>query len=135
MTDQEKQLRRDNFTKMFSASDKAHKEYMQERFSAVNVMARALDGFYTAYLQLNLPSCLANTLQEETKRMVQELYTIQPDCRDMIIHIIEEHGKGKGVEYIPKKIAEMDGWIMEIIERQEAQLTEELHEHNAEPDN
>ena len=132
------ELRKDNFTRMFSTSDKSMKEYMADRFSPKNIIARALDGFYAAYYQLNLPACLHQTLQQETKRMVQELYVTDPvDCRNIITHIIISRGKGKGDSYIGKGLAEADGWIQEFIVMRnavEAQLTEKQNEDNSESD-
>ena len=130
------ELRKDNFTRMFSASDKSMKEYMQDRFSPKNIISRALDGFYAAYYQLNLPACLHQTLRQETKRMVQELYVTDPEgCRNIIMCIIESRGKGKGDSFIGKGLAEADSWIHDFIQlrnRIEAQLTEDPnHANNA----
>jgi hypothetical protein len=129
------ELRKDNFTRMFPKSDQAMKEYMQDRFSPKNIISRALDGFYAAYLQLNLPACLQQTLQEETKRMVQELYVTDPEgCRNIIIHIIEQRGRGKSDGYIQRRITDADGWIHEFIVMRnavEAQLNEQSHGDNS----
>jgi len=134
------ELRKDNFTRMFATNDVAYKEYMAERFSPIQILSRALDGFYKAYLQLNLPSCLDTTLRDETKKMVQELWVTDPkECRLRIIYIIGSHGRGKGDGYIQKKIKQADEWIEEAMEAKfkvlAAQLTEQYNGDNQEPDN